>query len=406
MKIEMISTGDEILTGFITDTNATYLSAKLLDIHIKMTRRSTVGDNLESLVNIFEERGKEADIVIVNGGLGPTTDDLSAEAASLAMKEPLVLFEEAKNHLLSWYDSRNRQMPSNNIKQAYLPQSAQIIPNPNGTACGFVVRIKKALFFFTPGVPHEFKPMIENFVIPKILEHPLYVKASQEQVYRYFIFGIGESNLDKLLETINLPKSIHLGYRVDYPYLELKLISENATETEYTRTTTQIERLVGKYIIASDFFDFYESIGNSFFNQNVLIYDKSGLSLDLSDLLKVLHFNTYVSIKDEQKDSMEIFSNGAALAKVIYTFRVCIFKYPVGLNEVTDFFDDIFIISFYDKNNQELFSRTLKLHSKGATLKQLLSFTIADLMRRYALDLNPYVQYDTIKDYSPLNSDN
>lgn len=78
MNIEMISTGDEVLTGFINDTNATFLAEKLLELNIKMTRRSTVGDNLKDLIKIFEERSNYADIIVVNGGLGPTSDDLSA----------------------------------------------------------------------------------------------------------------------------------------------------------------------------------------------------------------------------------------------------------------------------------------------------------------------------------------
>jgi molybdenum cofactor synthesis domain-containing protein len=405
MNIEIICTGDELTTGCTVNTNETFLCKQLFDIHLKIVRSTTIGDNLSILKETFIERSKHADIIIVNGGMGPTTDDLSSEAAALAKDEPLVLFEEAKNSLIKWFEKRNIEMSNNNLKQAYYPQSADLIPNPNGTACGFKITINNCLFYFTPGVPNEFKPMVENFIIPDIKKNPLYKNSTEEKIKQYFIFGIGESKLGSILEKLALPKSIHLGYRVDFPYLELKIIGENATNTELSETQQLVESYVKDYIICKNEFNFYQIITQSFFNKNVLIYDNSNLNLDFSDLLRAIKLNTFISIKDNDLEQIEIFSNGPIQTKKAYDFKVSIFKYP-QTPEDNNYYDDIFVITFYDKENNEIFSRTLKFSLTGEKLKKIIVFTISDLMRRFSLNDNPYVQYSSITDFSPLLKNN
>lgn len=141
IKIEMLSTGDEVLYGQIIDTNAAWLSELLFQEGILMTSRHTVGDDLTQLICTLKQHSLDNDIIIVNGGLGPTSDDLSAQAAALANHESLILHQEWVDKIEQYFSSRGKTMSPSNIKQAMLPQSATLIDNPMGTACGFKMQI-------------------------------------------------------------------------------------------------------------------------------------------------------------------------------------------------------------------------------------------------------------------------
>src|SRR5688500_19434100 len=149
MRIEVICTGDEVITGKIVNTNFSYISQKLEDFGLSVRWETTVGDDRESLLLAFQLAGERADAVIVNGGLGPTVDDLSQEIAARAAGVDLVLSEAWVARMEDFFSRRSRVMPPNNRKQAMLPEGAELIDNPVGTACGFAVDIGKARFFFT-----------------------------------------------------------------------------------------------------------------------------------------------------------------------------------------------------------------------------------------------------------------
>lgn len=168
INVEMLSTGDEVLHGQIIDTNAAWLADLFFEQGLPLTRRNTVGDNLESLVNVLRERSERCDVLIVNGGLGPTSDDLSALAAATARGEGLVLHEAWLAQMERFFSERGRVMAPSNRKQAEIPASAELIDNPVGTACGFAVQLNRCLMFFTPGVPSEFKVMVEQQILPRL----------------------------------------------------------------------------------------------------------------------------------------------------------------------------------------------------------------------------------------------
>ena len=130
MRIEILCTGDEVLTGKITNTNFSYMAQKLEDVGLSVYAETTVGDDRESLLAAFKLASTRADAVIVNGGLGPTVDDLSQEIAAQAAGVPLVLHEEWRDKMEFFFTRRGRQMPPNNIKQAMLPATAEMIDNP------------------------------------------------------------------------------------------------------------------------------------------------------------------------------------------------------------------------------------------------------------------------------------
>src|SRR5919206_4234796 len=229
MRIEIICTGDEVLTGKIVNTNFSYMSQKLEDVGLAVQWETTVGDNREELLRAFQLAGQRADAVIVNGGLGPTVDDLSQEVAAQAAGVELVLNEEWFARMEEFFRRRSRVMPPNNRKQAMLPATAELLDNPIGTACGFALDIGKARFFFTPGVPRELRRMLEEQVIPRILARTGAPAAIH--LKRYHTYGLGESHVDQLLagvEALDPEGGVKLGFRAHYPQIETKLTVRGA----------------------------------------------------------------------------------------------------------------------------------------------------------------------------------
>lgn len=257
MRIEILCTGDEVLTGKIVNTNFSYMAQKLEDVGLSVHWGTTVGDDRDSLLSAFKLAGERADAVIVNGGLGPTVDDLSQEIAAQAAGVPLVLHEEWLEKMETFFSRRARSMPPNNRKQAMLPATAEMIDNPVGTACGFAMDIGKARFFFTPGVPRELRRMLEEQVIPRILARSG-VPASIH-LKRFHSYGLGESHVDQLLtgvESLDPEGGVKLGFRAHYPQLETKLTVRGTDMDDVRRKlapiTAEVKKRLGNFIMAED----------------------------------------------------------------------------------------------------------------------------------------------------------
>ncbi|WP_213989778.1 nicotinamide mononucleotide deamidase-related protein YfaY [Sodalis sp. dw_96] len=221
LRVEMLCTGDEVLHGQIVDTNAAWLANYLFEQGLPMSARMTVGDNLSALVAALTERSLRADILIVNGGLGPTSDDLSALAASTAAGEELVEHPEWLAKIEAFFAERGRVMAPSNRKQALIPANAEMIDNPVGTACGFALQLNRCLMFFTPGVPSEFKVMVAQEIVPRLRER--FDLPDPPLCLRLTTFGRAESELASQLDDMPLPEEVVLGYRSSMPIIELKL---------------------------------------------------------------------------------------------------------------------------------------------------------------------------------------
>jgi nicotinamide-nucleotide amidase len=257
MRIEIICTGDEVLTGKIINTNFSYMSQKLEDVGLSVHWGTTVGDDRESLLQSFRLASQRADAVIVNGGLGPTVDDLSQEVAAQAAGVHLVLNEEWLATMESFFTKRSRIMPPNNRKQAMLPAGAELIDNPVGTACGFALDIGKARFFFTPGVPRELHRMLEQQVIPRLLAR----SGAPTTIFlkRFHSYGLGESHVDALLsgvEALVPDGSVKLGFRAHYPQLETKLAVRGAdmddVRGKLAPVEAEVRKRLGNFILGED----------------------------------------------------------------------------------------------------------------------------------------------------------
>jgi nicotinamide-nucleotide amidase len=257
MRIEVICTGDEVLTGKIVNTNFSHITQRLEDVGLSVVWETTVGDDRANLLLAFQQAGQRADAVIVNGGLGPTVDDLSQEIAAQAAGVELALNESWLKTMEEFFRLRSRVMPPNNRKQAMLPATAEVLDNPIGTACGFAVTIGKARFYFTPGVPREMRRMVDEQIIPRLLAK----SGLQTAIFlkRFHSYGLGESHVDTMLDGLEgmVPDgSLKLGFRAHYPQLETKLTVRGKDMSDIRAKLAPVEaevrKRLGNFILAED----------------------------------------------------------------------------------------------------------------------------------------------------------
>ncbi|WP_313118722.1 nicotinamide mononucleotide deamidase-related protein YfaY [Pantoea septica] len=244
IRVEMLSTGDEVLHGQIVDTNAAWLADVLFQNGLPMSSRSTVGDSLASLVETLQARSEVADVLIVNGGLGPTSDDLSALAAAKACGVELVLHQAWLDNIEAWFASRGRVMAASNRKQAEIPANAEMLDNPVGTACGFALRLNRCWIFFTPGVPSEFKVMVEQQILPRLKQQ--FDLPEPPLCLRLTTFGRGESDIAAELEPL---AGVVMGYRSSMPIIEIKLTGPASQRVAMEQVWQQVRLLLAECTI-------------------------------------------------------------------------------------------------------------------------------------------------------------
>jgi len=235
MTAEILSTGDELRTGALIDSNGAWIAERLEAEGFEVLRHTTVGDDFGQLVQVLKEIGGRSDFAVVTGGLGPTTDDLTREAVAEAAGVELFRSEEAFTSLEGFFRDRNRTMRPSNLKQALLPETAVCIPNSRGSAPGFHLRIDRCLFFFLPGVPSEMKPMLDESVLPEIRRSA--GTGNRFSIIRTFrSFGLTESSAGEKLEGFDHDfPDLKLGYRGCFPEIQIKIYASGADETVLRR---------------------------------------------------------------------------------------------------------------------------------------------------------------------------
>jgi len=248
IKAEILSTGDEVLWGDVDDTNASWLARRLRESAIEVMRTSCTGDRLKDIAGLIQEISVRADVVLVTGGLGPTSDDLSSEAAALASEDTVVLNKVALISMKSYFQKRGWELSEANQKQAMLPSRAGVMENHCGTAPGFYIDCGRAIFFFMPGVPKEMRQMYERGVLPIIRERFATDPAinSTALISRFKLFGLPESKVGSRLKGFNeLFPQLKLGFRATFPLIEVKV------SVIYHKSSTSMEKQMtdaGKWV--------------------------------------------------------------------------------------------------------------------------------------------------------------
>lgn len=253
MRAEILSCGTELLLGHISDTNATYLAQSLSSLGIDLYFVDQVGDNLSRMVETLRRAWERADLVIMTGGLGPTEDDLTREAISALLGETMQVDPQLEADLRARFAGANAPMPDRNLKQATLIPSASALPNPRGTAPGWLVAKDGHLIVAMPGVPREMYRMWEAEAVPRLAEH-IGGGAIFTRLLR--VSGMGESTveerLDALLHSANptiatYAKADAVDVRVTAKADELVKAQEMVAQVE-----AQVRQVLGQHIFGTD----------------------------------------------------------------------------------------------------------------------------------------------------------
>lgn len=234
MILNILLTGNELMTGDTVDSNSAMIARYMAEHGWKIRKKLTVGDDLAELIDALHALTRDCDVLLVNGGLGPTVDDMTAQALAAACGVELAENSIAMQHLEQWCGRIGIAINAANRKQAILPAGCTIVANPVGSAVGFSMRLGNCLVICTPGVPRELDAMLAQEIMPAL--HNAF-PSSGASVQRLTLFGVGESGLQqKISDTIpDWPTDVELGFRVSFPQLELKL----STANEQARTSVE-----------------------------------------------------------------------------------------------------------------------------------------------------------------------
>ena len=253
IKIQLLLTGNEIMAGHTVDSNSAMIAEQLAGIGQQLYRKVTIGDDMDLLCAEINNLSNASDILIINGGLGPTVDDLTAQALSIATEQPLTENLEAIEHLENWCQHRQLNLNEANRKQAILPAQVEIIANPTGSAVGFSCEHNDCLIICTPGVPSELRGMMEQSILAIIQKKaPNHIAVD---TLRLQAFGVGESTLQQLVNDHckDWPSAVELGFRAGLPQLEIKLsIVDQQAKQQQKRCLETLYNLIGDCIIGTD----------------------------------------------------------------------------------------------------------------------------------------------------------
>ena len=255
VNAEIIAIGDELLYGQIMDTNSHWISQELDAVGVRVVRKTTVGDNRTDILTAFEEASKRADLILITGGLGPTQDDLTKPLLAEYFGCEIVEVPEAVAAVSAYFTRRGREMTLLNTLQGHLPTCCTYVPNEVGTAPGMWFEQKGCYWMSMPGVPHEMKKLVKDFVLPKlsqVFELPV--------IYHKLIktAGIGESWLADLIKDWEnaLPAHIRLAYLPSLGHVKLRLTAFGTNKEQLQQeVAAQIQVLlpqIEKYVYGYD----------------------------------------------------------------------------------------------------------------------------------------------------------
>lgn len=246
MTIAILATGDEIIHGDTVNTNANAIAHAMSANGLSLGFHLACSDLEQDIVSCLDFLSQEHQIIILIGGLGPTSDDRTRFAVARFLNEPLIEFADAIQHVEARLARAQLKMNAGNRQQAMFPEHAILFPNPNGTAYGCCISdvAHNKLFFLLPGPPNECLPMFENDVLPRLQK----MQHATKQLLRWRLFGVAEGTIAHKLDNALAHLVCQTGYRLDTPYLEFKVRCEKEVVIEVQQV---VEPLIAEYIIAS-----------------------------------------------------------------------------------------------------------------------------------------------------------
>ncbi len=230
MKASLLAIGDEIVSGITTDTNSGFLAEQLRAVGVEPVAGFSAPDDEDAIARAFERALEEADVAISTGGLGPTADDLTTPVVARLAGRPLRLDEPSLAAIEERFRGRGLPMPENNRKQALLPEGSTVVPNPLGTAPGFICPVGRGgairHVVCLPGVPREMTRMVVETVIPWLEG----LNPGRRFLSRTFsTFGLTESRLDELLAGVAGPTEARVAFRAAFPHIQARFTVSGAS---------------------------------------------------------------------------------------------------------------------------------------------------------------------------------
>ncbi len=267
----IITIGDELLIGQVIDTNSSWMAQELNKAGIRVNRRVAVGDVWEEIWTALDEESKYADIILITGGLGPTADDITKPLLCKYFGGKMIVDEAAKQNVINIFTKLKRPMIERNLLQAEVPDVCKVVQNKRGTAPGMWFNKNGKYFVSMPGVPHEMKGMMEDFVIPQLskqFELPVIIHRT------LLTAGVGESFLAELISNFEtaLPTHIKLAYLPNYGMVRLRLTTSGFNKTEIeTEVDAQFKKLqifVKEYLVTNEDEPMEKVVGKLLLNKN------------------------------------------------------------------------------------------------------------------------------------------
>lgn len=243
MKAEIITVGTELLIGSILNTNAKFLSERLIDLGVDVVRQVSVADDMNSIIKELNISMNEADLIFLCGGLGPTNDDLTREALAKFLNKKIYIDKDAKEKLVLRFEKINKKMTDNNIKQVSLIEGSKKLDNNWGLALGEVNEYNGKKIFLFPGPPKEFEPMVDAYLAQNIHENQKIIVRSLN------VIGLGESLTEDRIRKLNLEnKYISINTFAHFTQTEIKLIAKGE-DYEYISNimSNSIEKLYDEF---------------------------------------------------------------------------------------------------------------------------------------------------------------
>ncbi len=261
MHIEILTIGNELLNGDLADTNTQRFGTLLRELGLPVRRAQTVPDTLAVIVEALQQAIVRADVVLVSGGLGPTEDDLTFEAAALAAGVPLVEHAGTIARLQERFKSRGFPLTPNNLRQAQVPSGAEVFDNPVGTAPHVQLQVGGARLFFFPGVPVELQRLADDNLRPWLLANaPMRVYKSR--IFK--TFGRTESQVATFLDGLPRDPRMHVAYRAHFPEIQVSLHVEDpdaaAADALLASSSVHVQQALGDIIYSEDKRDTLHSV--------------------------------------------------------------------------------------------------------------------------------------------------